>query len=103
LRLLERAPDLDDLIFLPVTGEQQLVDAHHIRVQVAGILMNRGDDWRASVHAEWELWPIVAIGTQCLDRGALADVRTVFNAIITTTLTCYEQVRDEESEIAGIV
>ena len=63
-RLLKSAPDLDDLVFLPVAGEQKPVDAQHIRVQVAGILVNMGDDWRASTRAEQELWPLVAIGTQ---------------------------------------
>jgi len=102
-RLLASAPDLDDLVFLPVTGERKTVDAQHIHIQVTGILLNMGDDWRASTRAEQELWPLVAIGTQYLERGALTDARTVFNAIITTTLTYYERLRDEESEIAGIV
>jgi hypothetical protein len=102
-RLLERAPDLYDLVFLPVTGEQKPVNAEHIRIQVAGILLNMGDDWRASTRAERELWPVVAIGTQYLDRGALTDARTVFNAVITTTLPHYEQLWDHGSEIAGIV
>ncbi|MFT7519569.1 MAG: tetratricopeptide (TPR) repeat protein [Kiritimatiellia bacterium] len=102
-RLLKSAPDLNDLVFLPVSGEQNAVDAHRIRVQVAGILSNMGDDWRASSRAEQDLWPLVAIGTQYLERGALTDARTVFNTIITTTLAYYEQLRDEESEIAGIV
>ncbi len=102
-RLLKSAPDLDDLVFLPVAGEQEPVDAEHIRAQVAGILRNMGSDWRASSRAERGLWPLVAIGTQYLDRGVLADARTVFNVIITTTLIYYGQLWDHGSEIAGIV
>ncbi len=102
-RLLKSAPDLEDLVFLPVTGEDQPVNAKYICVQVTGILLNMGDDWRASTGAEQELWPLVAIGTQYLDSDQLTDARTVFNAIITTILAYYARIWDHESEVAGIV
>ncbi len=102
-RLVSREPDLEDLVHLPLPGERQRADGRHMAAQVSRILLTMGDDWRASSRAERELWPLVEIGTQYLDQGAPDDARTVFVAISITILRHYEQIRDEESEVAGIV
>jgi len=102
-RLLARAPELADLVYLPLPGEQEAVDGTRIASQVAGILLTMGDDWRASTRAERELWPLIELGTQYLEAGAVDDARVVFAAITDTILEYYESIRDEESEVAGIV
>ncbi len=102
-RLVNRQPDLVDLVHLPLPGEARPADGRHIVAQVTEILVTMGDDWRASTRAEAALWPLVELGVQYLNRGALADAHTVFASITTTILAHYEQVRDQESEIAGIV
>ncbi len=102
-RLLSRFPDLEDLVQLPLPGETQPADARQIRVQVTRILLTMGDDWQASIRAQRDLLPLLAVGRQYLQRGARSDARTVFATIASTILEHYEQLRDEESELAGIV
>lgn len=102
-RLVDRAPQVVDLAFLPLPGERQRADRRHVVAQVLHILETMGDDWQASTRAEQELWPLVTLGEQYLEQGALEDARTVFTAIIEPILANYEQLRDEESELAGIV
>ncbi len=102
-RLLSRHPDLEDLVLLPLPGETLRADAHHIRSQVTRILLAMGDDWQASIRARRDLWPLLAVGRQYLQRSALGDARTLFATIATTILEHYEQIHDEESELAGIV
>src|SRR5690606_9452665 len=102
-RLLARDPDIEDLVHLPLPGEVQRADRRHLAAQVTHILRTMGDDWRASTRAERQLWPLVEIGGQYLEQGAMADARTAFATIASTILEHYEQIRDEESEVAGIV
>lgn len=102
-RLLAREPDIEDLVHLPLPGEVQRVDKGPVAAQVTHILRTMGDDWQASTRAQCMLWPVVEVGEQYLERGLLVDARTVFTTIATTILRHYEQIRDEESEVAGIV
>ncbi len=102
-RLVARHPDLMDLVRLPLPGESQPVDTARIHAHVSGILSGMGDDWEASSRAEHELWPLVKLGHQYLERDRIADAAAVFKAIIEPILACYEQLWDHESEIAGIV
>ena len=102
-RLVSRRPDLQELVLLPLPGERRPVAARHVAVAVARILDAMGDDWQASSRAEEELWPLLTIGDQRLEGGALADAQTVFVAVIQAVLPRYGQLYDHESEIAGIV
>ncbi len=102
-RLVSRRPDLQELVLLPLPGERRPVAARHVAVAAARILDSMGDDWQASSRAEEELWPLLTIGDQRLECGALADARTVFVAVIQAVLPRYGQLYDYESEIAGIV
>ena len=102
-RLLVRHPDLEDLVHLPLTGERQRADAATVNAHVTRILMEMGDDWRASWRTQFDILPIVQIGDDYEKAGALADARTVYRAIIDAILAVYTQIRDEESEIAHVV
>jgi hypothetical protein len=62
-----------------------------------------GDDWRASSRAQYELFPIVAMADDYRNQGLLDDARIVYRAIIDAILAVYERIRDEESEIGGVV
>ena len=98
-RLLSRHPDLEDLVQLPLPGETMRADARHIRSQVTRILLAMGDDWQASIRARRDLWPLLAVGRQYLQRRTLGDACTLFATIATTILEHYEQLRDEASVI----
>ncbi|HNC94546.1 MAG TPA: hypothetical protein PKW90_00405 [Myxococcota bacterium] len=102
-RLVARHPDLEDLVNLPLPGEARRADAASVHAQVTRILRNMGDDWRASWRAQYELFPIVAIGDGYRQQGLLEDARIVYRAVIDAILALYERIRDEESEISGVV
>ncbi len=102
-RLVARHPDLVDLINLPLPGEVQRAEAPSVQAHVTRILLTMGDDWRASSRAQYELFPIVAVGDDYRKQGQLADARVVYRAVIDSILAVYERIRDEESEIGGVV
>lgn len=102
-RLVARHPDLEDLVHLPLPGEVKRADGAAVSGHVMGILRKMGDDWRASSRAQYKLDPIVEMGTSYLEQGRIEDARTVYRAVIDGILPLYEQIRDEESEIANIV
>ena len=91
------------MIFLPLKGEEQRVNAYHIESQVGKILANMDFHWEASSQAERELWPIMSMGTEYLECDKLEDAATVFRSIIMMILEDYESLYDNESELAGIV
>lgn len=102
-RLVARHPDLEDIVNLPLPGEARRADAASVHAHVTRILRNMGDDWRASSRAQRELFPIVAMGDDYRKQGLLDDARVVYRAVIDAILALYERIRDEESEIAGVV
>lgn len=102
-RLVARHPDLADLAQLPLPGEVKRADGAGVRAHVTRILLTMGDDWRASSRAQYELFPIVAMADDYRNQGLLDDARVVYRAIIDAILGVYERIRDEESEIGGVV
>lgn len=102
-RLLEHRPELEDVIHLPLPGEQLQVDPTLITGQVRRILRNMGSDWQASYRTQFELHPIVAVGDGYLERDLVDDARGVYVAVAQAIIEVYAQIRDEESEIGGIV
>ena len=102
-RLVARHPDLADLAHLPLPGEAKRADGEGVRAHVTRILLTMGDDWRASSRAQYELFPIVAMADDYRNQGLLDDARIVYRAIIDAILAVYERIRDEESEIGGVV
>jgi len=102
-RLVARHPDLEDLAQLPLPGEIKRADGEGVRAHVTRILRTMGDDWRASPRAQNDLHPIVGMGDTYRAQGRTEDARTVYRAVIDGVLPLYEQLRDEESEIATIV
>ena len=102
-RLVARHPDLADLAHLPLPGEVKRADGEGVRAHVTRILLTMGDDWRASSRAQYELFPIVAMADDYRNQGLLDDARIVYRAIIDAILAVYERIRDEESEIGGVV
>ena len=102
-RLLEHRPELEDVIHLPLPGEQLQVDPMLITGQVRRILHKMGSDWQASYRTQFELHPIVAVGDGYLERGLVDDARGVYVAVARAIIEVYAQIRDEESEIGGIV
>ncbi len=102
-RLLDREPGLADLVQIPLPSERRPVHPEPVAAQVTEILLTMGDDWRASMRAERELTPLVGLGTHFLDAGVVADAHVVWRTIALTVLRHYLSIRDEESEVAGIV
>ncbi len=102
-RLVDRHPDLEDLVSLPLPGEARQADAAPVHAHVTRILRTMGDDWRASSRAQYALFPIVEMGNAYRAQGLPEDARIVYRAIIDAVLALYESIRDEESEIADVV
>lgn len=102
-RLVTRHPDLIDLVHIPLPGEKAPADPISVGAHVTRILMMMGNDWQASWRAQFNLFPIAAMGDDYRTQGLIEDARTVYRAIIDAILPMYEQIRDEESEIADVV
>lgn len=102
-RLLEHRPELEDVLHLPLPGEQLQVDPAYISGQVRRILHNMGSDWQASYRSQFELDPIKSVGDGYLEQDLVDDARGVYDAIAQAIIKVYEQIRDEESEIGRIV
>jgi hypothetical protein len=101
--LIRCEPGIEECIFLPTSGEIRHVDACHIESQVENILLNMDFHWQASSQAVMKLYPLVDFGSKYLKQDKIEQATTVFSTIITTILEHYEEIYDNESEIAGIV
>lgn len=102
-RMVDARPELADLILLPLPGEVLPLDTGPLTARTTTILRTMGDDWRASWRAQFEFVPLLEVADERLQAGATEDARRAYRAIADAILALYVRIRDEESEIAGVV
>jgi uncharacterized Zn finger protein len=104
-RMINRCPDLETLIELPVPGHtREEVDPDLIRRQVIGVLSSHADlGWQSGYAIADDLMSLVEIGEEYVNHQAWNSAVAVLRTIIEETLERYYEVHDEEGEILGPV
>jgi uncharacterized Zn finger protein len=98
-RIIDRYPDLETLLELPVAGEGKTVDLAAIRRQVAGAFHSSRDVWDLVE----ELGQLIEIGD---DHAAIKDWRSaaaIYQTVAQGIVEHYDMVYDEEGELCGVL
>ena len=102
-RLIASQPQLEDLVYLSLRGEDRGTDGVTVGLHAHRILIEMGRDREASLRAAVDLDPLVKLGKDYERAGAHADARAVYRSIIDEILGLYESLRDNESDLAHVV
>ncbi len=108
-RMLERHPDLEDILELPSVAAGQApqgtIDEHLIRRQIENLLVPYADeygygyDYQAGRHLQQGLKPIMEVGASYLVHGDWAKGMLVFQTIITELLPQLNMFHDESDDV----
>jgi len=102
---LDRAPELDPLLELPVPGvaaATAAVNPETVRRQVANAFRRvRGDEWGAAGIIADSLSQVRALGDAYAAAGRRVDAATLYATFAAETLEHFVQWEDHEGEIAG--
>jgi len=105
-RMLDRYPDLETLLELPIVGEGEPppVDADVIRRQADNAFSGIGyNDWGATYGIAQQLLELVEIGDDYAERERWRDAVIIYQAVIEETLENYGMVQDESGYLHGVV
>jgi hypothetical protein len=104
-KMVERYPDLEMLVELPVPGEagSRPMDAESIRRQVRRIFSGAGYEWGAASDVALDLGNVVDVGDGYVERKDWRNAAIVFEAIIREVLDQYPSMHDEEGGFHEIV
>jgi len=105
-RMLDRYPDLETLLELPIVGEGEPppVDADVIRRQASSAFHGIGyDDWGATYGIAQQLLELVEIGDDYAEREHWRDAVIIYQAVVEETLENYGMVQDESGYLHGVV
>lgn len=103
--MLQRAPELEDLLDLPLPVPDRAVDAaavsaHHIRGRVEAALDAAADDGRGAPRALEEVRALVELAGRYRKGGSMGAACTVYRAVLEAGLPRVEGV-DDEGEVAA--
>ena len=106
-RMLDRYPDLETLLELPIVGETKEpppVDAEVIRRQTRSAFAGIGyDDWGATYDIAQQLLELVEIGDDYAGRESWRDAATIYQTVMEETLENYGMVQDESGYLHEVV
>ncbi len=105
-RMLDRYPDLETLLELPIVGEGEPppVDADVIRRQARNAFSGIGyDDRGATYGIAQQLLELVEIGDDYAERECWRDAATIYQTVAQETLEHYGMVSDEEGYFHPVV
>jgi hypothetical protein len=110
-RLVRRSPELQTQLELELpaqggAGAPLPVDIQALQRQVGRALGGRGGygyDWGTSYAMSVELQPSLEVGDAYLERGDYRNAAVVYQTVAQSILERYDQIHDEESELAGVV
>jgi hypothetical protein len=104
-KMVERHPDLEMLIELPVPGHKntQPVDAENIRRQVRHALFSGGDEWDAAPQIAGQLASVVDVGDGYAESEGWSNAVIVYETIIRTVLQEFDSFDDEGGDLREIV
>ena len=101
--LLQHDPELEVFVLPLLPGGLGPGGAEILGDRAGQILAGMSDHWQASGLAAMELSQLVAVADDTFEQGELDDAVSGWLAITRAILTHYLDIRDEESEVAGIV
>jgi uncharacterized Zn finger protein len=105
-RMLDRYPDLEALLELPIVGEGEPppVDADVIRRQARNAFSGIGyDDWGATYGIAQQLRELVEIGDDYAERESWRDAATIYQTVAQEALEHYGMIHDEEGYFYPVV
>lgn len=106
-RMLDRHPDLETLLRLPVVGEAREVapvDHELIRRQARGAFAGIGyDDWHAAYDVAQRLLELVQIGDDYAAIERWRDASTIYRIVMEEALDNYSAVHDESGYLHDVV
>jgi uncharacterized Zn finger protein len=104
-KMVERYPDLEMLVELPVPGEagSKPMDAESIRRQVRRVFSSIGYEWGAASDVALDLGNVVDVGDGYVEREDWCNAAIVFETIMREVLDQYPSMHDEEGNLHEIV
>ncbi len=102
--LLRRAPELEDLLELPLPAAgaaADAVDPEIYRRQARAAFRHAGDAWGAEWGIAAELATIVEVGDGFAGQGAWANAATVYAAVADAVIEGFEEYSDENGDLIG--
>ncbi|MGD8244244.1 MAG: hypothetical protein PVI63_03540, partial [Anaerolineae bacterium] len=106
-RMLDRCPDLETVLELPVVGEAEgapPVDEALIRRQARSAFAGIGyDDWAGAYDVAQQLLTLVQIGDDYAEIERWPDAATVYQIVMEEALENYGMVHDESGSLHEVV
>ena len=104
-KMVERYPDLEMLVELPVPGEatSKPVDAESIRRQIQRVLSSAGYEWSAASEVALDLGNVVDVGDGYVEREDWRNAAIVYETVIREVLDQYQTMQDEEGDLNEVV
>ncbi len=104
-KMVERYPDLEMLVELPVPGEagSRPMDAESIRRQVRRVFSSAGYEWGTASDVALDLGNVVDVGDGYVERKDWRNAAIVFETIMREVLDQYPSMQDEEGNLHEIV
>lgn len=108
-QMVARYPDLETLLAMPIPGvspAESPLDPALIRRQVIDAILSMGyDDWDRGYGSPSasQLYTVLGQGTDYQNAQAWANATVVFRTLADEVMDSYEEMYDEEGEVAGVV
>ncbi len=104
-KMVERYPDLEMLVELPVPGEagSKPMDAESIQRQVRRIFSSAGYEWGAASDVALDLGNVVDVGDGYVEREDWRTAAVVYETIMREVLDQYPSMHDEEGDLHEVV
>ena len=104
-KMVERYPDLEMLVELPVPGEaaSKPMDTESIRRQVRRVFSSAGYEWGAAPDVALDLNNMVDVGDGYVEREDRRNAAVVYETIMREVLDQYPSMHDEEGDLHQIV
>ena len=103
-RMVRREPDLIALLDSPPPGRGGSVQLGDVEAQVRqGFAVAARGGWRQSYPLARQLGDLTNVATAHIARGEVANGLTVLSAVVNGLREHYDQIHDDESEVARVV
>lgn len=108
-QMVARHPDLETLLDMPIPGvspAESLLDPALIRREVLDAVSSMEyDDWRREYGSPSanQLYTVLGQGTDYQNAQAWANATVVFRTLAEEVMDSYEEMYDDEGEVAGVV
>jgi uncharacterized Zn finger protein len=104
-KMVERYPDLELLVELPVPGEatSKPVDAESIRRQIQRVFSSAGYEWGTASEVAVDLGNVVDVGDGYVEQEDWRNAVIVYETVMREVLDQYPTLQDEEGDLNEVV